>query len=175
MRCSLCAWLLTAILPSLAPCQSVRHLTGKVLLPDGKPAQGAVVKLRDQTNGIRTAITAADGSFQFSRLLPDLDYQVRATFGNMESNHVSWSRLSSRTERNVTLILRPARRPGKASVQPGSPGQFSIGSRGRLHPTLNTARQAGRGWTLQSPVSEIPVTAPVAQAQASQFCWVACS
>ena len=119
MRCSLCAWLLTAILPSLAPCQSVRHLTGKVLLPDGKPAQGAVVKLQDQTNGIRTAITAADGSFQFSRLLPDLDYQVRATFGNMESNHVSWSRLSSRTEKDVTLIMRPARRPGKASVQPG--------------------------------------------------------
>jgi hypothetical protein len=119
MRCSLCAWLLTANLPSLAPCQSVRHLTGKVLLPDGKPAQGAVVKLQDQTKGIRTAITEADGSFQFSRLLPDLDYQVRATFGNMESNHVSWSRLSPRTERDVTLILRPARRPGKASVQPG--------------------------------------------------------
>ena len=116
MRCSLCAWLLTAILPTLAPCQSIRHLTGKVLLPDGKPAQGAVVKLRDQTRDIRTAITAADGSFQFPRLLPDLDYQVRASFGNMESNHASWSRFSSKTEREVTLILRPSRRPGKASL-----------------------------------------------------------
>jgi hypothetical protein len=141
MRCILCAWL-AAILTSLAPCQSVRHLTGKVLLPGGKPAQGAVVKLRDQTKGIRTAITAADGSFQFSRLLPDLDYQVRATFGNMESNHVDWSRLSSRTEKDVTLILQPARRPGKASVQPGSPGQFSIGSRDRLHPTLDSVGSA---------------------------------
>jgi hypothetical protein len=117
MKCSLCAWMLTAFLSTLAPCQNLRHLTGKVLLPDGKPAQGAVVKLRDQTKDIRTAITAADGSFQFSRLLPDLDYQVRATFGNMESHHVSWSRLSSRTEKEVILILRPVRTP-KASVQP---------------------------------------------------------
>ena len=116
MRCSLCAWLLAAILPMTSPCQSVRHLTGKVLLPDGKPAQGAVVRLRDQTKGIRTAITATDGSFQFSGLLPDLDYQVRATFGDMESNHASWSRLSSKTEREVTLILRPARGPGKATL-----------------------------------------------------------
>jgi Carboxypeptidase regulatory-like domain len=125
MRYSLCAWLIAAILPSLGPCQSVRHLTGKVLLPDGKPAQGAVVQLRDQTKGIRTAITAADGSFQFSGLLPDLDYQVRANLGNLESNDASWSRLSSRTKKDVTLTLRPARRPGKASVQPGSPGRFS--------------------------------------------------
>ena len=82
MRCTLCASLLSAILPILAPCQPVRHLSGKVLLPDGKPAQGAVVKLRDQTKDIRTAITSADGSFQFSRVLSDLDYQVRATLGN---------------------------------------------------------------------------------------------
>jgi hypothetical protein len=116
MRCILCAWLLTAILPILAPCQPVRHLTGKVLLPDGKPAQGAVVKLRDQTKDIRTAITSADGSFQFSRVLSDLDYQVRATLGNMESHHVSWSRLSDRKEKVVILILRPVRKPGKVSV-----------------------------------------------------------
>jgi len=116
MRCSLCVWLLTAILPIVAPCQSVRHLTGKVLLPNGKPAQGAVVTLRDQTRDIRTAITAADGSFQFPRLLSDLDYQVRATFGTMESHHVSWSRWSSRPEKEVVLILRPVRKPGKASL-----------------------------------------------------------
>src|SRR5262245_45378765 len=116
MRCSLRAWLLAAILATLAPCQPVRNLTGKVLLPDGRPAQGAVVKLRDQTKDIRTALTAADGSFHFARLLQDLDYQVRATLGNMESHHVSWSRLSSRTERQVILILRPVRKPGKVSL-----------------------------------------------------------
>jgi hypothetical protein len=86
------------------------------LLPDGKPAQGAVVKLRDQTKDIRTAITSADGSFQFSRVLSDLDYQVRATLGNMESHHVSWSRLSDRKEKVVILILRPVRKPGKVSL-----------------------------------------------------------
>jgi Carboxypeptidase regulatory-like domain len=125
MRCILCAWLLTAILPTLAPCQPVRHLTGKVLLPDGKPAQGAVVKLRDQTKDIRTAITSADGSFQFSRVLSDLDYQVRATLGNMESHHVSWSRLSDRKEKVVILILRPVRKPGKVSV-PLTHGRDSV-------------------------------------------------
>ena len=136
MRCSFCAWVFTAILPIVAPCQPVRHLTGRVLLPDGKPAQGAVVKLRDQTKDIRTTITAADGTFQFSRLLSDLDYQVRATLGNMESHHVSWSRLSSRKEKEVILILRPVRTPGKASAQPVVPGQFFMASRNCLR--LNT-------------------------------------
>lgn len=132
MRCNLCSWLLIAFLPTLAPCQAIRRLTGKVLLPDGKPAQGAVVKLEDQTKVVRTALSIADGSFQFSRLLPDLDYQVRATLGDMESHHVKWSRLSSRTERSVTLILHPVRRAPRASAKRNSSEQLRIGAARRL-------------------------------------------
>ena len=102
----------------LAPCQPVKQLTGRVLFPDGKPTQGAVVKLEDQTKAIRTALATADGTFQFSRLLQDLDYQVRATFADMESNRVRWSRLSSRKEKDITLTLRPARRAGSGSPNP---------------------------------------------------------
>ncbi len=118
MRRSLCTWLLSAILSTLALCQSPRRLTGKVFLPDGKPAQGAVVELRNQSNAIRTAISTADGSFQFPGLLADLDYDVRARFGGLESNRVRWSHLSSRKEKDVTLRLRPAaRRVGKAFIR----------------------------------------------------------
>ena len=128
MKCYLCSWLLIALLPTLAPGQAIRRLTGKVLLPDGKPAQGAVVKLEDQTKVIRTALSIADGSFQFGRLLPDLDYQVRATLRDMESHHFKWSRFSSRTERSVTLILHPVRGTPKASAKPNSSGQIRIGA-----------------------------------------------
>jgi Carboxypeptidase regulatory-like domain len=113
---NLYACLIAVILPALAPCQSARRLAGKVLLPDGKPAQGAVVKLQDQSKGIRTALSTTDGSFQFSGLLPDLDYEVRADLGGMESNRVRWSHLSSRKEKDVTLILRLVRKSGTSSA-----------------------------------------------------------
>ena len=128
MRRILCTWFFAALLPMQVPCESVRRLTGRVLFPDGKPASGAVVKLEDQTKAIRTALSTADGSFQFSRLLPDLDYQVRATFADMESHRVRWSRLSSRKEREVTLILRPVRKTGRASMKSATAGQINIGA-----------------------------------------------
>uniref|UniRef100_Q01UC6 Carboxypeptidase regulatory-like domain-containing protein n=1 Tax=Solibacter usitatus (strain Ellin6076) TaxID=234267 RepID=Q01UC6_SOLUE len=109
MRRNLCIWFLAAIVPTLAPCQNFRRLTGTVLLPDGKPAQGAVVKLESQTGEIRTALSTANGSFQFSSLLTDTDYQVRARLGELESEKEKWSRWSSRKEREVILKLRVRR------------------------------------------------------------------
>jgi hypothetical protein len=130
MRRTLCAWVLAVLVPALAPCESARRLTGRVLFPNGKPAEGAVVKLEDQSKGVRTALSTADGSFQFSRLMPDLDYQVRATFADMESHRVRWSRLSSRKDKNVTLILRPVRKL-KASTKTGSAGQVRLSAAAR--------------------------------------------
>jgi hypothetical protein len=125
MRPKLCTWLLAAMLPMLAPGQSVRRLTGKVFLPDGKPAQGAVVELQDQSRGIRTALSTADGSFQFPGLFTDLDYQVHAVLGTMESNRVRWSHLSSKKEKDITLKLRPVRK----AANPTGSGQVRIASR----------------------------------------------
>src|SRR5262245_11304525 len=112
---SILTWSLAALLPMLAPCQSVRHLIGKVLLPDGKPAQGAVVNAPNQRKETRTSTSTADGSFQLS-LLPDRDYQVRAYFKGMESNRVMWTRFSARKGRGITLKLQPSRRTGKTLV-----------------------------------------------------------
>lgn len=109
MRRNLCTWLFAMTLPMLAPCQSMRRLTGTVLLPDGKPAQGAIVKLESQSGEIRTALSTASGSFQFSSLLTDTDYQVRARLGELESDKARWSRWSSRKERDVILRLRTRR------------------------------------------------------------------
>jgi hypothetical protein len=85
-------------------------MTGIVLLPDGKPAEGAVVKLESQTGEIRTALSTASGAFQFSSLLTDTDYQVRARLGELESEKARWSRWSSRKERDVILRLRYVRK-----------------------------------------------------------------
>jgi Carboxypeptidase regulatory-like domain len=112
-------------LPMLAPCQSIRRLTGTVLLPDGKPAQGAVVKLESQSGEIRTALSTASGSFQFSSLLTDTDYQVLARLGEMQSEKARWSRWSSRKERDVILRLRVRRTAGSSRSD-----QFRVGSSG---------------------------------------------
>jgi hypothetical protein len=103
----------------------MRRLTGTVLLPDGKPAQGAVVKLESQTGEIRTALATASGSFQFSSLLTDTDYQVRARLGEMESDKARWSRWSSRKERDVILRLH-VRKTAKSSRS----DPFRVGSNG---------------------------------------------
>ena len=110
MSRNLCAWIFAAILPMSAYCQPIRRITGRVLLPDGKPARGAIVKLENQAQEIRTAISTADGSFQFSSLVVDLDYEVSARLGDLTSNRVRWSRWSSRRERDVLLRLRSPRR-----------------------------------------------------------------
>ena len=126
MRQCLCAWLLASLLPALGPGQSMRRLTGTVLLPNGKPAQGSIVTLENETGEIRTAISTPAGWFQFSSLFPDVGYQVRARLGELESNRVKWTRWSSRTEKDIILRLRHAR----TAEQAGSSDRFRIGSIG---------------------------------------------
>ena len=120
MRRNLCIWLLAAIVPTLAPSQSSRRMTGTVLLPDGKPAEGAVVKLESQTGEIRTALSTASGAFQFSSLLADTDYQVRARLGELESEKARWSRWSSHTEKEVILRLRYVRKAANSGFGPAA-------------------------------------------------------
>jgi hypothetical protein len=94
-----------------------------VFLPDGKPAQGAIVKLESRSGEVRTALSTASGWFQFSSLLTDTDYQVRAHLGGLESDSTRWTRWSSRKERAVKLRLRARRTLRSSTSDP-----FGIGS-----------------------------------------------
>jgi hypothetical protein len=61
-----------------------RAVQGLVLLPDEKPAVGAVVQLKDmRTLQIRSFITLDDGMYHFSGLRADIDYQLTAKSGDL--------------------------------------------------------------------------------------------
>jgi hypothetical protein len=63
-----------------------RAVQGAVVLPDDKPAAGAVVQLKDmRTLQVRSFITLDDGLYHFSGLRADIDYQVTAKSGDMSA------------------------------------------------------------------------------------------
>jgi hypothetical protein len=58
---------------------NTRGLQGTVTDPDDKPVSGAVVQLKDmRTLQVRSFISQEDGSYHFSGLKMDNDYQVKA-------------------------------------------------------------------------------------------------
>jgi hypothetical protein len=64
-----------------------RGVQGTVLGPDDKLVAGAVVQLKDmRTLQVRSFITQDDGSYHFSGLKADIDYQLKADFKGMSSS-----------------------------------------------------------------------------------------
>jgi hypothetical protein len=64
-----------------------RGVQGTVLGPDDKPVVGAVVQLKDmRTLQVRSFITQDDGTYHFSGLKADIDYQIKADSKGMSSN-----------------------------------------------------------------------------------------
>ncbi len=78
----------------------LRVVQGTVVDGDEKPIQGAVVRLKD-TAGIRTFITREDGSYHFSGLKVDVNYELKADFDKLGSK---WKRLSVFDERKTAII-----------------------------------------------------------------------
>src|SRR5260370_23001324 len=65
---------------------SARSLQGQVTDPDDKPVVGAVVQLKDmRTLQVRSFITQDGGSYHFSGLKTDTDYQVKADYNGASS------------------------------------------------------------------------------------------
>ena len=81
---------------------TVRGLQGFVNDPDDKPVAGAVVQLKDtRTLQVRSFITQADGSYRFSGLRADTDYEIKADYNGMSSDN---KRLSNFDTRKIALV-----------------------------------------------------------------------
>ncbi len=85
---------------------AIRSLQGQVNDPDEKPVAGAVVQLKDaRTLQVRSFITQADGSYHFSGLRADTDYEIKAEYNGMSSDVKRLSNFDSRKIANVILKL----------------------------------------------------------------------
>jgi len=81
---------------------TVRSLQGYVNDPDDKPVAGAVVQLKDtRTLQVRSFITQDDGSYHFSGLRADTDYEMKADYNGISSDN---KRLSSFDTRKIALV-----------------------------------------------------------------------
>jgi hypothetical protein len=85
---------------------NTRALQGTVLDPDEKPVTGAVVQLKDmRTLQIRSFISQDDGSYHFSGLKVDNDYQVKADHNDRTSGWKTLSVFDARKDPVMNLKL----------------------------------------------------------------------
>jgi Carboxypeptidase regulatory-like domain len=85
---------------------NTRALAGTVTDPDEKPVTGAVVQLKDmRTLQVRSFISQEDGSYHFSGLKVDNDYQVKADHNERTSGWKTLSVFDARKEPVMNLKL----------------------------------------------------------------------
>ena len=83
-----------------------RAVQGIVTAADDKPAQGAVVLLKDmKTLQVRSFITQADGTYHFSGLKADVDYELNAKSGDTTAPTRKLSIFDTRKEAVVNFKL----------------------------------------------------------------------
>jgi hypothetical protein len=95
---------------------SERVVTGTVRDADGTPVNGAVVQLKDvRSTQVRSFITQTNGSYHFSGLKLDNDYELEAKSNGMTSGWRTLSVFDSRKEPVINLKLdkpdKPAKKP----------------------------------------------------------------
>ncbi len=84
-----------------------RTLTGHVVGAQNEPLQKAVVYLKNaKTLAIKTYISEADGSYRFSGLAPNVDYEVYAEHEGAHSDTKTLSGFDNRKQANITLKMR---------------------------------------------------------------------
>ena len=85
---------------------SVRTLQGAVTDADDKPVNGAVVQLKDmRTLQVRSFITQDVGTYHFSGLKVENDYQVKAEFSGASSDTKTLSVFDNRRTPVMNLKL----------------------------------------------------------------------
>jgi hypothetical protein len=86
-----------------------RNLEGLVTLPDGNPANGAVVKLKNlKTLQVTSYITQNEGKYKFFNLSTNVDYQIKADFKDLSSSTRTLSVFDSRLDAVINLQLEEA-------------------------------------------------------------------
>ena len=83
-----------------------RTLIGHVMNAQNGPLQKAIVYLKNtKTLAIKTYISEGDGSFRFSGIAPNIDYEVYAEHEGAHSDTKTLSGFDSRKEVTMTLKI----------------------------------------------------------------------
>ena len=83
-----------------------RTLIGHVMNAQNAPQQKAIVYLKNtKTLAIKTYISEGDGSFRFSGIAPNIDYEVYAEHDGAHSDTKTLSGFDSRKEVTMTLKI----------------------------------------------------------------------
>ncbi len=81
---------------------SIRTLQGTVSDASGNPVQQAVVQLKDTRSlQVLSFITREDGGYHFANLKTDVDYEVKAGHGGLNTD---WKRISIFDTRKVVIL-----------------------------------------------------------------------
>jgi hypothetical protein len=107
-KIALCTIMLMLVsLPALAQRdQEMRSVSGKVLSAQEQPLQKAVVHLKNtKTLVIKTYITEPDGTYRFSALSPNVDYEIYAEKEGQRSDTKTLSAFDNRKQLTVTLKI----------------------------------------------------------------------
>ena len=87
---------------------NIRNVQGVVTLPDGTPAEGAVVQIKNlKTLQVRSFITLEKGAYQFQNLPTTIDFELRADFKEYASATRSLTVFDKRLDAIVNLKLEP--------------------------------------------------------------------
>ena len=98
----LCVFAVTGVLAQ----SSLRGVTGTVTNQSGGPVKGAVVKLKDMaTLQIRSFVTPDDGSYRFTNLLTNRDYELFAQLDEKRSSKKTLSRFDSKQDPVIDLRI----------------------------------------------------------------------
>ncbi len=90
----------------------LRTVRGAVIDKDDNPVPSSVVYLENlKTQAVRTYIADDKGQYRFSGLDPNVDYEVHAVHGDLESPKRSVSSLDSRKE--IVIQLKLNKKKGK--------------------------------------------------------------
>jgi hypothetical protein len=85
----------------------LRTLLGHVINAENKPLSKAVVYLKNtRTLAIKTYITEPDGSYRFSALSPNVDYEVYADYQGARTETRTLSAFDNRKQVDFTLKLK---------------------------------------------------------------------
>lgn len=112
-----CKFLLLLVLISMAPLTgwgqgrgsqtSLKTVTGRVVNAQDQPLAKAVVHLKNtKTLVIKTYITERDGSYRFSALSPNVDYEIYAEYQGDRSDNKTVSAFDDRKQVIYTLKIR---------------------------------------------------------------------
>lgn len=84
----------------------LRTVHGSVLDQDNNPIANGVVYLHNKkTNTVRTYISEANGTYRFSGLDPNVDFEIHAEYKKAKSSRHSISSFDDRRDIEINLVV----------------------------------------------------------------------